>query len=216
MSDPEVDFDEYDAADYAVFGVRWLILPLSMQPPVPASFVEKRGTYALWELASGGDVHVVDTRGIITSTTSDLGSFAATFLPELSMSPIFPTVAFEGQHAAPGTLAPSAIVTSSPGEVVAQIGALDSGKVSATVVLRRQAVVMLSVSFDPGWQATVDGRTVATEMVAPALVGVPVGPGRHVVRFVYRGFPDYTQLIGLGIVALLGVGAISRRWKRAS
>jgi uncharacterized membrane protein YfhO len=75
---------------------------------------------------------------------------------------------------------------------------------------------MLSVSFDPGWQATVDGRTVATEMVAPALVGVPVGPGRHVVRFVYRGFPDYTQLIGLGIVALLGVGAISRRWKRAS
>jgi len=59
---------------------------------------------------------------------------------------------------------------------------------------RRGAAVRF---YDPGWRALVDGRAVATEMVAPALVGVRVGPGVHTVRFVYKGFPDYPQLLVL-------------------
>jgi hypothetical protein len=42
-------------------------------------------------------------------------------------------------------------------------------------------------------------------MVAPALVGVPVGPGEHTVRFVYVGFPDYPQLLVLGAAALVAL-----------
>ena len=50
MTDPEVEFDEKNPADYAAFGIRWLILPTGMQSPVPAAAVEHRGGYALWEI----------------------------------------------------------------------------------------------------------------------------------------------------------------------
>jgi uncharacterized membrane protein YfhO len=72
-------------------------------------------------------------------------------------------------------------------------------------------VVLLSASYDPGWHALVDGRPVATEMVAPALVGVRVGPGVHTVRFVYMGFPDYPQLLVLAALALVGLVIIEKR-----
>jgi uncharacterized membrane protein YfhO len=62
--------------------------------------------------------------------------------------------------------------------------------------------VLLKVSYDPGWTATVDGRAVHTEMIAPAMVGVPVGPGTHVVGFRFIGFGSYLWLVALGVVAL--------------
>jgi hypothetical protein len=77
----------------------------------------------------------------------------------------------------------------------------------------RPCVVLLSASFDPGWQALVDGRPAATEMVAPALVGVRVGPGVHSVSFIYRGFPDYAQLLILGAAAFVALVVVDRRWR---
>jgi hypothetical protein len=57
----------------------------------------------------------------------------------------------------------------------------------------------------------VDGRPATAEMVAPALVGVRVGPGEHMVQFTYRGFPDYPQLFALGALALISLLLIERR-----
>ena len=37
MLDPEIEFDEDDPADYALFGVRYMLLPTGMAPPVPAA-----------------------------------------------------------------------------------------------------------------------------------------------------------------------------------
>ena len=46
---------------------------------------------------------------------------------------------------------------------------------------------MLAASYDPGWTATIDGHPAATEMIAPALVGVTVPPGTHHITFRYTG-----------------------------
>jgi hypothetical protein len=54
-------------------------------------------------------------------------------------------------------------------------------------------------------------------MVAPALVGVVVGPGVHTVAFTYDGYGSYTALFVLAIVVLLAVAvgpAAWRRWRR--
>jgi hypothetical protein len=217
MSDPEGKFDEYDPADYAAFGIRWLILPSRMRAPVPADRVERRGGYALWEIPANGYVGVVDTRGSVAANSGDLGSFSQTFLASLpATDPVYPTVAYGTARPAPGTLPAGAHPTGPPGRVLSERADLDDGTVVAKVSFSRTAVVLLSASYDPGWQVVVDGHAMATEMVAPALVGVRVGPGVHTVRFVYRGFPDYPELLLIGAGGLLALVVVERRQKARS
>ncbi|MGD0943452.1 MAG: hypothetical protein ABR972_04135 [Acidimicrobiales bacterium] len=217
MSDPEVEFDEEDPADYAAFGIRWLILPSAMRPSVPAEPVTSRDGYALWEIPRDGYVQVVDTRGSVAANSGDLGSFSVAFLAGLpSADPVYPTVAYEGGKAAPGTLAAGEHPSGPPGTVLSERADLADGTVLAKVSLARPAIVLLSASYDPGWDALVDGRPAATEMVAPALVGVRLGPGVHTVRFVYRGFPDYPQLLLLAAAALMALIVAERRRRAMS
>jgi len=78
----------------------------------------------------------------------------------------------------------------------------------------RTSVVLLSASFDGGWTVTVDGKPATPEMVAPALVGVTVSPGNHVVSFVYSAYPYYPELIALAIATALGFGFWPRLKRR--
>ncbi|MGO9557662.1 MAG: YfhO family protein [Acidimicrobiales bacterium] len=212
MSDPEAKFDEDNPADYRAFGIRWLVLPSGMEPPVSAARVEARGSYVLWEIPGDGYVQVVDTRGTIVATSADLGSVSARLLADLPASnPVYPTVAYGDSGAAPGTLPAGEHPFKPPGRVLSETSNLSGGTVVAKVSVARTSVVLLSASFDPGWQAFVDGHQVATEMVAPALVGVRVTPGVHTIRFVYRGFGDYPPLFALGAVALVALAIIERR-----
>jgi uncharacterized membrane protein YfhO len=80
--------------------------------------------------------------------------------------------------------------------------------------VRRTSVVLLKVTYDPGWTVTVDGRPTPTEMIAPAFVGVRVGPGRHVVVFSYQGFSYYPELFVLALLALLALGCGPWLWAR--
>ena len=212
MTDPEVEFDEKNPADYAAFGIRWLVLPTGMHSPVPAAAVEHRGGYALWEIPGNGYVQVVDTRGSVTATSGDLGSVSARFLADLSAAhPVYPTVAYGSGRASRGTLPGGKQASGPAGRVLSERSDLANGTVVVRVSVLRNAVVLLSASYDPGWRALVDGRAFATEMVAPALVGVRVGPGVHTVRFVYKGFPDYPQLLVLAALALVGLVIIEKR-----
>lgn len=212
MSDPEVEFAADNPADYRAFAIRWLILPLGMPPEVPATKLERRGRYVLWEMPADGYVQVVDTRGSIAATSSDLGSFSAVFLAALPLDdPVYPTVSYGGRPPVAGTLAAGEEPSAPPGRVLRERADLPGGTASALVSMKRKGVVLLSASYDPGWQAFVGGRPVRTEMVAPALVGVEVGPGTHRVRFVYGGFPDYPELLLLGAAGLLGLVLLERR-----
>jgi hypothetical protein len=212
MSDPEVGFDEYNPADYAAFGISWLLLPAAMRPPVPATFVSRRGPYALWHLSGNGYVQLVDTRGSVAANSGDLGSFSASLLAGLSSTdPLYPTVAYDSGPAAPGTLPYGFTPSGPPGRVLSQSADLEAGTVAAKLLATRPCTVLLSVSYNPGWQALLDGRPVATEMVAPALVGVDVPAGEHTIRFVYKGFPDYPQLFVLAGCALVALVVLERR-----
>lgn len=215
MSGPEVQFLAEQPGDLAAFGVRWLVLPTHATPATQASRVERRGPYALWEVSGNGYVQVVDTRGEIAGNSADLGSFAGSFLPTLpAVGAVYPTVAYAGAPAAPGTLTDLVAPAGPAGTVRSQRADLVNGTVGAVVDANRTAVVLLSASYDPGWQVTIDGHPATTEMVAPALVGVRVGPGRHTVRFVYKGYPDYPELFGLGLVTLIALIAFERRRSR--
>ena len=101
-----------------------------------------------------------------------------------------------------------------PGHVVIEHADLANGQAGAVVHTNRRATVVLDASYDPGWRATVDGRPTPTVMVAPALVGVVVGPGTHTVSFAYVGYGDYPVLFALAVVVLVALGACPSLWRR--
>jgi hypothetical protein len=215
MTDPEYYFDESNPGDYPLFGIGYVITPADMASPVEADKVGCSGNYCLWALPDAGYIHVYDTIGQLTATRADVGTQSEALLG----SPLLGeqrdlTVAFNGQAAAAPTATDAAALQGTPGRVVAQHADLLNGTARAVVHTTRRSTVVLSASYDPGWHATVDGRPAPTVMVAPALVGVVVGPGVHTVTFSYAGYGSYTALFVLALVVLAALAVAPLGWRR--
>jgi uncharacterized membrane protein YfhO len=123
-------------------------------------------------------------------------------------------VAFNGHPASTPSAAGAGSLSGSPGRVVTEHADLQNGAAQAVVTTKRRATVVLSASYDPGWGATVDGTPTPTVMVAPALVGVVVGPGLHRVTFRYAGYGSYDGLFVLALVVLAILGLAPIIWRR--
>jgi hypothetical protein len=218
MTDPEYYFDQDNPSDYALFGVRYLILPAGWASPVRARLVMRSGPYALWSVAGSGYVHAGRIVGSLTADRTDVGSRSIPLLRSaLAEDGDYLRVAYGGAGRGAARRLPTAAPASTTGDVVSERDDLVQGSVAATVRMRRAGVVVLSASFDPGWTATVDGRPVKTEMVAPALVAVRVPAGTARISFRYRGFADYALLFvlsGVTLAALLTADVVRRRTRR--
>jgi hypothetical protein len=232
MSQPEYHFDASNPGDYALFGIRYLVLPVWERPPAAAIPVLRTGQFRLLQLPGNSYIRVVDAVGTVTANRADVGTRTAAYL----RSPLpgegrYLTVGFAGGTPAPPTLPASPLpyprtasglparaqppasvrrpaaahAPTSPGTVLREQVDLADGAATAEVTATRWAVVVLSASFDPGWSVSVDGRPAATEMVAPALVAVTVPPGTHQVVFRYHGFAAYPEFLALALLTLLAV-----------
>jgi hypothetical protein len=215
MTDPEYYFDDSNPGDYPLFGIGYVLTPPDMPPAVPAQRVRCDGNYCLWALPNPGYIHVYDTTGVFSATRANVGTQSEPLLdsPLLSEERDL-TVAFNGGTASAPTSDAASTLVGPPGHVVVEHANLAQGKASAVVRTNRRAAVVLSASFDPGWTATVDGHPAPTVMVAPAVVGVDVGPGVHTVTFAYGGYGSYLPLflLALAVFVLLAVGPFL--WRR--
>jgi hypothetical protein len=216
MSDPEAYFNDANPADFALFGVRFLILPIGHKAPLGARLLQRAGPYQLWILPENSYIQVVDTYGpALVEDKTRMGADSASFvLSDLASRGLYPVVAYDGRQAATPTLASAKPPKGQAGKVLDETDNLVEGEASATVTANRTAVVLLKVSYDPGWTATVDGKTEPTEMIAPAYVGVRVGPGTHVVRFQYQALTYYPELFALALLTLAGLGLGPSIWRR--
>jgi len=215
MSDAEPYFDETNLGDYSLFGVRYLLLPKGMRPPVEANLLSRSGAYALWTLPGVHYVQIVDTVGSIAENRTDIGAQSSHFLE--SSQPDkgrYLSVAYAGAAPAPPTLPLGERSKGAAGTVVSVHADLARGTLTAIVDANRAAVVLLSASYDPGWHITVDGRPRTSEVIVPAMPGVRVSAGVHVVRFTYVGYNDYWELFLVSAVSLLAAAAVSFRWRR--
>jgi hypothetical protein len=215
MTDPEYYFDESNPGDYPLFGIGYIITPVDMASPVEADKVGCSGDYCLWALPDPGYIHVYDTTGELSATRADVGTQSEALLG----SPLLEeqrdlTVAFNGQAAAAPTTTDASALQGTPGHVVAEHADLPDGRASAVVHTTRRSTVVLSASYDPGWHATVNGHPAPTVMVAPALVGVVVGPGVHTVTFSYAGYGSYTALFVLALAVLAALAFAPLGWRR--
>jgi len=213
MSAAEYRFDVDDPGMRRLFGVRYLISDAA-SPPEGAIETARRGRFVLYRFDDVSYVSVVDTIAPIAADRLNLGIQTSwvlgSELPELGM---LPTVAFGGRAPAPPTLGPNEMPRDLPGEVLDVKAGPSDGVFVADVSMERRAVVLLAASFDPRWEVRVDGVQASPEMVAPALVGVTVGPGSHRVLFSYRPFPWYGPLF-LGAALVLGALAAGERLAR--
>jgi hypothetical protein len=201
MTDPEYYFDDQDPSDYQLFAVRYLILPAGTRPPVPARLAMRAGPYWLWTTGDTGYIQAGQLVGEISANRTNVGTRSVPLLHSgLAAEGAYLGVSY-GSAAADGPL-PAVPDKSSAGAVSAQSADLDDGEATATVRMRSPGVVVLSVSYDPGWTATVNGRPQPTRMVAPAVVAVDVPAGTDQVVFRFRGYGDYPELLALGVLAL--------------
>jgi len=217
----EMLFDEGNSDHYRLFGVRYLLLPLERQPPIPARVVEERGDHVLWEVAAGGYLDLVETTEPVTAGRADLAQVMAPFLAsDLPSRGAAPTVAFGGERtSAPATLSAGSSFHGSPGRVIAERARLSEGVVEGRVVLDRPAAVVLKASFDPRWEIAVDGVAYPPQMIAPSFVGRVLSPGPHTVEFRYLPFPRYDVLLLVGALALAALAlapTLARRRGRPS
>ncbi len=195
MTTPEYSFQDANPSEYTLFGIRYLLVPPDRAVPAGAQLVMSSAQYDLWVLPANGYFDVVDTTGTVRADRGHLTDVDPTGLTG-RYSDL--TVAWAGAAAAAPTDPSGVPLKTAPGSVLSQQPDLVRGRASAVVHLQRRAVVLLSASYDPGWQVTVDGRRARTEMLAPAVVGVTVGPGSHRVAFSYHGYPHYTLLVVAG------------------
>jgi hypothetical protein len=211
MTDPESYFDQRNPGDYRLFGIRYLVIPTGSRPPVPARLKLRAGGYSLWTLpGAGGVLHAGTIVGHLTANRTDIATRTLPVLhSDLAQHERYEQVRFDRSGSGVAARSSRSSIVPPPrrsaGTVVAQSEHLTAGRAAATVAMPRRGVVVLSASFDPGWTATVDGRSQPTEMVAPALVATTVQAGAHHVAFRYRGFRGYALLFAVSVGALLAL-----------
>jgi len=71
--------------------------------------------------------------------------------------------------------------------------------------------LLLKVTYDPGWQVTVDGNPVETFMLSPAYIGVTVPAGTHNVSARYMPVSTKTPLLIGGALLLIAAVPLTRR-----
>jgi hypothetical protein len=204
MTGPEYYFDDRDASDYRLFGIRYLILPARTQPPVPARLTMRSGPYWLWTISGAGYVQVGRIVGEISANRTNVATRAFSLLRSgLAADDAYLAVRY-GSRGANGPL-PTVPSQSSAGQLSAESTDLEGGEAAATVRMSQPGIAVLSASYDPGWTATVNGRPQPIRMVAPALVAVDVPAGTDHVVFLYHGYGDYPALLSLSGLTLVMV-----------
>lgn len=201
MEEPQELFNQSKLSDYEIFAVRYLLLPYAMKPPIHANLLISSGPYRLWQVPNVNYFSVVLAEGNV-----DENKFTIARQSDLVLSTLYfeQHVDFRVHYGTP--LLNVTLPTYRPEQAVGRIESeninLLHGSASGIFDMRTAGNVVLSASFDPGWQAFVDGQPVPTQMVAPALVSVPVPAGVHQVVFRYQGFRWYLPLWLLAIAAL--------------
>ena len=171
--------------DVRLMGVRYLIVPDGVDPPVAGRIVATADGYDLLEVYGWEPrVSVVPTWEV---ASSDADAFRRVLEPGFDPAR---TAVLEGD---PG-LVPQAGAAAAGDP--ATYAATDPEHVRVTVEATAPSIVVVRNSYDEHWSATVDGQPATVLPVDGFLQGVPVGAGRHEIALTYRD-----PAIGRGLAA---------------
>ena len=172
--------------DVRVLGLRYLVVPTGIEPPVGGRVVEEADGYSLWEL---DDAQPLSTVSSVVEFVDDLPSAmdaitASGFDPseEAVIEPSSDVFTCVGECP---PAAPAATTVISGSELVIQVPESGGG------------ILTIRNAYEAGWRATVDGRPATTIPVDGFLQGVVVPSGGEVVLT----YHDDAVMLGLGLGA---------------
>jgi hypothetical protein len=174
------------AEDVRLLGLRYLVIPTGLEPPVDGRVVEEADRYSLWELtdrqpeATGTDrVEVVRTvqEALEAVTTPGFDPARTVVVEDADVSGAVGEAKEWGAR----------IVGRSPTEIRILLEPSSGG------------VLTVRSAFDPGWRAEVDGREARTLPVDGFLQGVIVAEGMS--REVVLTYRDDAVMLGLSLGA---------------
>jgi hypothetical protein len=213
MEAPESQFDPNNISDYVLFGCRYLLLPTGMKTPVPAQLLLTSGPYQLWQIPNIGYFSIDLVSGSVDENKESIAAQDGLVMRTQYIAQFVELRVNYGTSNL-AVVYPSQRPQGPIGTVLSDHINLTNGEASGTFELRRPGNVVLAASFDPGWQAFVDGNLVPTQMLAPAVVSVPVPAGVHTVIFRYQGFRWYLPLFLLAIAGICFAIYVPRRSTR--
>jgi hypothetical protein len=173
--------------DVRVLGLRYLVVPAGIEPPVGGRVVEEADGYSLWEL---DDAQPLSTVSSVVEFVVDLPSA----MEVITTSGFDPSEEAVIEH-------PSDIFTclvDCPPPVPATTTAISGSELVIEVPGSDGGVLTVRNAYDAGWRATVDGRAATTIPVDGFLQGV-VLPSE--AREVVLSYHDDAVMLGLALGA---------------
>ena len=206
-SDMLWEFNYQRPEDYDLFNVRYVVLPSSLAPPTFLSPLLRTARYALYAAPTTGYgeyVRASDRRA--ARSPADLTTQNRPWL-------------LAADRVAQGFIqwdypasAPHGVVTPSEcgrGAAFAEI--VQASRLDLVASCEAAGTLLLKVTYDPGWQVTVDGNPVETFMLSPAYIGVTVPAGTHNVSARYMPVSTKTPLLIGGALLLIAAVPLTRR-----
>jgi hypothetical protein len=175
--------NEPSLEDVRSMGVRYLIVPVGVDPPVAGRVVVETGGYDLLE------VYGWEPRASVVTSWTVAASEADAFRQVLT--PGFDPARTAVLEREAGVVQ---VAGATPGD--ATYSASDPEHVRVQVETSAPSIVVVRNSYDEHWGATVDGEAAPLLPVDGFLQGVPVDAGHHDVALTYRD-----PAIGRGLAA---------------
>ncbi len=186
LNDPSLE-------DVRLMGLRYMIVPEGVEPPVPGHEVARTGGYMLLELYGW------EPRASAVPAWSVAGSTTDAF-QRISVPGFDPARTAVLERDPGGAQVEGAV----PGE--ASYTETDPEHVTVQVNATAPSIVVVRNSYDERWSATVDGRAADVLPVDGFLQGVPVSAGRHQVELTYRD-PAIGRGLAVSALVWFGLGA---------
>jgi hypothetical protein len=220
-ADIEGYLDEARPATFDLFNLRYVVAPADQSAPVFARPLAAYGRHRLYGVETSGYFDLVDSDMTWYGDRSEWFTAAQAWiqsdLVELGQHPAVvwgSAPAGEGASlplsAVPGSLTSSSAARQPCGRILSE--QVEGNSYTVEFEAGRTCWLLLKATYHPGWQATLDGRPVPTQMLAPSFLGVQVGPGQHRAEVVYSPGPlrAWLRLAGLAVVALSAM--VEWRW----
>ncbi len=212
-ADIEPLLNQTNAAQYCLFGIRTVVAPAAMSGPVPPFWRREQtiGPFDIFATPDTGYFDVVDVANAAHVTKETFYDINSRWLQSegveqrrhvwLDLGGPPPT----GLPSWPAQLPESG---SSPGSIVSERDG--DAEFRAECDAARAAYVLFKMTWHSNWHAWVDGRPVATAMLSPGFIGVPVAQGRHNILLRYEGSAWKVWLALGGLLAAIGHGVYLR------